>query len=623
MDLYKGYVATNGKVPVEKFKTSKLRTLEEVKDLPEYAGVLADDIILIDIDDGKQSEILMNIVDDLQLDCIVRQTSRGRHFIFKNSGVDRCGTRKKIACGLTADIKVGKNNSVQVIKIDGEERFVEWECDEPQPLPKWLLPINSNVDFFGMEDGDGRDSALYGYILTLINAGFSKDESRECIKLINKYILADSLSEDDIERITRDDAFPRETFYKGKAFLHNNFAVFIKNNDQIKRINGQLHIYKNGSYIPGVREIESVMVKYLPMLKAAQRAEVLKYLEIICPANTPVADANYIAFNNGIYDLVNDKLIPFTPDIVITNKIPWDYDPKAYSELADNTLNKLACNDESIRALLEEAIGYCFYRRSEMSKAFVLTGEKSNGKSTFLDVVKHVLGQQNFSALDLGELDERFSVATMADKLANIGDDISDEFLQGRSISTFKKIVSGNQVKAEFKGQDAFFYNPYVKLLFSANDIPRMKDKTGAVLRRLVIMPFNAEFSKDDPDYDPFITWKLRDEQVMKYVVRIGVEGLHRVLQANAFTTSAKVQKELDECEVQNNPILLFLEEHEDREIANQPTKDIHKEYKIFCIENGFAEMTLANFSKELSRRRGFQVKRIRIKGKLTGVYCK
>ena len=54
--------------------------------------------------------------------------------------------------------------------------------------------------------------------------------------------------------------------------------------------------------------------------------------------------------------------------LVITNKIPWDYNPDAYNELADETLDRLACNDPVIRMLLEECIGYCFYRRNELGK---------------------------------------------------------------------------------------------------------------------------------------------------------------------------------------------------------------------------------------------------------------
>lgn len=602
----------------------KFRALDEAKKFDSYGGVLADDAILIDIDDSEQSEILMRMVEEYQLNCQVICTERGRHFTFRNSGVEKCGTKIKLACGLTADIKVGGKNSVECLKIDGKERFVEWEFidDDSGVLPKWLHPVESKTDFFNMVEGDGRDSALYAYILTLTNTGFSQEETKECISIINKWILKDSLSDDDIERITREDAFPAETFYKGKAFLHNNFALFLKNNNHIKRINGQLCVYKDGVYVGGMREIESVMVKHLPMLKASQRAEVLKYLEIICPSDVPIADANYIAFNNGIYDIVKNVMLDFSPDIIITNKIPWDYNQNAYSELADKTLDKIACNDKNIRKVLEEAIGYSFYRRNEMSKAFFLTGEGSNGKSTFLDMLNNVVGDGNKSSLGLEELDERFSIATLANKLINTGDDISDDFLQGRAIANFKKLVSGNEVKAEFKGQDAFFMKPYTKFFFSANTLPRTRSKGfGALMRRLVIIPFDARFSKSDPDYDPYITWKLRDETVMKYMIKIGVEGLKRVLENNAFTECTKVQKELEEYEIENNPILLFLQDKEVSNIANQPTREIHKQYRMFCVENGFAEMNLSTFSKELNKRLGLVVKRQRINGSLIGIY--
>lgn len=602
----------------------KFRTLDEAKKFDSYGGVLADDAILIDIDDSEQSEILMRMVEEYQLNCQVICTERGRHFTFRNSGVEKCGTKIKLACGLTADIKVGEKNSVECLKIDGKERFVEWEFidDDSGVLPKWLHPVESKTNFFNMAEGDGRDSALYAYILTLTNTGFSQEETKECIAIINKWILKDSLSDDDIERITREDAFPAETFYKGKAFLHNNFALFLKNNNHIKRINGQLCVYKDGVYVGGMREIESVMVKHLPMLKASQRAEVLKYLEIICPSDVPIADANYIAFNNGIYDIVKNVMLDFSPDIVITNKIPWDYDQNAYSELADKTLDKIACNDKNIRKVLEEAIGYSFYRRNEMSKAFFLTGEGSNGKSTFLDMLNNVVGDGNKSSLGLEELDERFSIATLANKLINTGDDISDDFLQGRAIANFKKLVSGNEVKGEFKGQDAFFMKPYTKFFFSANSLPRTRSKGfGALMRRLLIIPFDARFSKSDPDYDPYITWKLRDETVMKYMIKIGIEGLKRVLENNAFTECTKVQKELEEYEIENNPILLFLQDKEVSDIANQPTREIHKQYRMFCVENGFTEMNLSTFSKELNKRLGLVVKRQRINGSLIGIY--
>ena len=627
MELFKGYVPTKNKKCLRKFKDKPLLSLSEVSDLTEYAGILAENIILVDIDDHDQSEILMTIVEDLQLDCRVYQTTRGRHFLFKNDNkVPQCHTGVKLVCGLTADIKVGLKNSYSILKFNGEDRFIEWDVEDGhdyQTLPSFLLPIKRcDIDLLNLGEGDGRNSTLYEYILKLNQLGISKDESREILKLINKYIFKTPLDESELETLSRDEAFPKDTFIGKGGFLHDQFAQYLINEKHIVRINGQLHIYKDGVYVSGVRDIESSMVSYLPQLKSNQRTETMKYIELIAK-EVEVADARYIAFRNGIYNVMTGELTDFSPDFVITNQIPWNFVPEAYSEVCDRVLNKMACQDKQVRLLLEECIGYCFYRRNEMSKAFILTGEKSNGKSTYLEMVKNVLGESNVSSLDLAELDERFSVAEMSGKLANIGDDISDEFMQGRSIATFKKIVSGNSIKAEFKGQDVFFFAPYVKLLFSANTIPRTKDKTGAVLRRLVIIPFNAVFSEQDEDYDPYIIYKLKEQEVMEYLVRLGVEALKRVVEQRKFSYSEKVNDALKEYETENNPVLMFLDEVGQSGIENQLTDEVYRRYKVFCIENGYSEMTKTTFSKELNRKFGLVSKMTRVDGKAIRVYRK
>lgn len=616
--LYKGYVETKGKQSIEKLKNrTKWKTYEEVKNLSGFGGVLADDTILIDIDDSEQSEILMNIVEDLQLDCKVLCTSRGKHFLFKNHTIARNRTHVQLAVGLTADIKVGSKLSYEVIKIDGEERFCEWDIEEGgkyQEVPKWLFPVKATAEFVDMDAGDGRNQALFNYILTLTANDFTVDETRECIRILNKFVLKEPLSDEELEVILRDEAFQKPVFFMGSTFLFDKFAVYMKNTAHVVKINGQLHIYKDGIYTNGYKEIESDMIQYIPNLKKMQRREVLDYMELIVEEKEQ-SDANLIAFNNGIYNLVTGELKPFSTDIVITNKIPWDYNPDAYFELADKTLNKLACDDAAIRALLEECIGYCFYRRNELGKAFILTGDKNNGKSTFLDIVKTILGDKNISALDLKELGDRFNTSMMFGKMANIGDDIGDDFLQGSQVSIFKKIVTGNRIKAERKGQDPFEFNPFIKLLFSANDIPRMKDKTGAVLRRLVIIPFNARFSKYlpdgvtiDPDFDPFIKYKLIQKESIEYLIKLGVEGLKRVITNNEFTKSEKVQGQLDEYEEENNPIIAFIADCGVDMIENEPTADVYKRYQVFCAENSMQPMSNIVFSKQINKRLGFKV---------------
>lgn len=625
-ELYKGYVETKDKKCIEKYKgRTDFKTYEQVESLPEFAGILAENTILVDLDDGKQAEILMNIVENLQLDCKVIDTTRGKHFLFHNTKIKSCSTHSTLAVGLTADIKVGFKSSYEVLKVNGEERFIEWDAEEGhdyQEIPKWLFPVKTKADFLTMDAGDGRNQALFNYILTLQSSGFTVEECRECITLLNRYVLKEPLSDSELEVILRDDAFKKPIFFDGNTLLHEKFAEYLKNAKHIVRINGQLHIYKDGIYVPGYRAIESEMIQLIPHLRDAQRKEVLKYLELLADT-VKAADANYIAFKNGIYDIANDVMVPPSADLILTNRIEHNFNPAAYSELMDSTLNKLACQDKDIRALLEECVGYCFYRRNELGKAFILTGDKSNGKSTFLDVVTAILGEDNISTLDIKELGDRFSTSMMFGKLANIADDIGDDFLQGTQVSVFKKVVTGNRIKAERKGQDPFEFAPYVKILASANEIPRMKDKTGAVLRRLVIIPFNATFSKDDPDFDPYIKTKLSKSEPLEYLIALGVKGLDRVLHNKGFTVPTLVQEQLDEYEESNNPIIAFLKDVELSELENEPTSDVYRRYNLFCTENSLQAMSAIAFTKQLCRRCGFTLTRKRVDGEIKRVYEK
>lgn len=63
-----------------------------------------------------------------------------------------------------------------------------------------------NYDFPNLGEGDGRNQTLFNYILTLQSDDFTKEEARECIRLINRYVLKKPLSDKELEVILRDDA---------------------------------------------------------------------------------------------------------------------------------------------------------------------------------------------------------------------------------------------------------------------------------------------------------------------------------------------------------------------------------------------------------------------------------
>lgn len=625
--LFKGYVKTKQKKCTEPFKgksSDELMTYDDANDLPEYAGILNDNTVLIDVDDYEQSEILMQIVEDRQLNCRVYETTRGKHFLFLNNDrIERNKTGAKLAGGLTADIKLGSRTSYSILKYNGKNRPIIYdieESEEYQAVPKWLLPIKAKHDFLTMSEGDGRNQELFNYILTLQAAGFSKDDARETIEIINNYVFKTPLAAKELDTILRDEAFTKPVFFDGTKFLHDKFGQFLISEHNIIKIGGVLHYFKDGVYCPA--NIEYLMIKHISNLKQNQRKEVLSYLQAYISENTPVSPANYIAFKNGCYDLATDELKPFSPDMVLTNRINWNYNPAAYSEIADNTLNALACNDPAIRQLLNEVIGYTFYRRNELRKAFMLKGKRHNGKSTFLDMLAHLLGEDNISALDLSDLSHEYKAAGLFGKLANLGDDIEDEYIPSAGI--FKKVVSGDRMNANVKFAAPIEFNPYCKLIFSGNTIPRLgrgRD-SDAIIDRIVIIPFNASFSKNTAGFSPFIKYQLRTPETMEYLIKIGVEGLQRVLKNNAFTTNKQIENELLDYEETLNPVKSFFDEMGDS-LENETVNKCYRRYNEFCIDNSLKPMSNIEFSKRVKEHYNYDVKVMRLGGKTTRVFVK
>ena len=164
--------------------------------------------ILIDVDDAETSDLLFSIVQDLGLKCRVYATTRGKHFYFRNPEgyVEKSWTKQTLALGIETDSKVGRNNSYAIMRFNGVDREIIQDCpeDEIQDLPKWLTPVKTNMKFLDMRAGDGRNQALFNYILTLQSEDFTKEEACETIRMINRYVLEVPLSDRELETILRD-----------------------------------------------------------------------------------------------------------------------------------------------------------------------------------------------------------------------------------------------------------------------------------------------------------------------------------------------------------------------------------------------------------------------------------
>ena len=132
MGMFKGYIPTRGKRPTEPIRgRTSFYPLNEVQHLESYGGVLKDDVILVDSDNAKESDILFNIIQDFNIQCNVIQTDRGKHFYFLNTDVSSNKINNQCPLSFTLDYKLGSRNTVVPLKINGAERngsekLIQW-----------------------------------------------------------------------------------------------------------------------------------------------------------------------------------------------------------------------------------------------------------------------------------------------------------------------------------------------------------------------------------------------------------------------------------------------------------------------------------------------------------------
>lgn len=620
--IFKGY--RKGK-EAKKPLNNKLYTYDEVKDCDNYGANCKDGIIDLSFDNIDMAEKILDIL-PTETYCI--NSPHGIHTYWRYNKQTKDGKDIILACGIKADIH--SKGTYIPLKCDGvlrQETFENSEFEEIPELPLMLYPTLGKDDLWQMGDGDGRNDALSRHVFALGKLHLTEDEIKSIFLIINENILKDSLDITELNTILRPDTFEKlstASFFNDEGkFLPNEFGNYIMEKYNAIYTNGQLCVYDEhrGFYDSNLRVIKHFMIDCFKNISMTRRNEVYDYLKIMSK-DVEQSSRRYVLFKNGVYDLITQQLKPHSPEYVISNLIPWDYNPNAYSELADKTLNKLSCNDKEIRALLEECIGYTFYRDSKLGKCFIFTGEKNNGKSTFLFMLNTLLGDDNYCSVDLTNLARELDIASLSNKLANIKDDVSDGYMDGLNVSLFKQVCTGNRCRGKFLYNDPFDFYPYATLIFSANNIPRIKDPTGAVTKRMIIVPFNAVFTKKDPDFDPFINEKLCQPECMEYLVNIGISALLNVIKRNGFTQCKAATEEIDDYRISNDSVLSFIREVGSDGILNESSTDIYSRYELYCANEGTKPVRKSEMHKRIKAELGYKLSDpVKINNKTVRVY--
>lgn len=581
-----------------------------------YSGSLNKDFVGLSFT-FEHAVIAKNIIDHKELKCDVLDTLSGIIAFFAQTDIKqsvKMFTTTGLLCDvLTTGSLIQIEQTVEDVKkrvINGEpfEEIIEHQFvsefvqtyDHLQPVPVYMQPLNKTNKNF-LDEATSGNAALFGHIQPLQAANYKKAEIEVILKTINEYVLENPVTNEELVAITSEDAFSEDMFFGEKGrFYHDVFGDYMLANSDILKIDDQLHIYtRDKTYSNDPLEFEKRMLDKVKSLKDTQRKEVLKYVSLQCRRTGENSDPKFIGLKNTILDIETMEVFPYSPDYIINNRIDYDYDPDAKSEIIDTMLNNVSCGDKNLRAVIEEMVGYSLYRSNDMDLTFFLTGGGSNGKSTILEMMQRLIGEKNYEALSLADLEDKFKPADLYHKLVNFGDDISSAFFEATDM--FKKLASGDKINAQRKFGHPFNFASYATLIYCANTMPAVNDRTEGTSRRMVIIPFNNKFSKDNTEnFDPFIRDKWKKDEAMEYLLKLGIEGLRRLLYNKDVTTSDACINEKDQFIRENNPVIEWLET--EPELIGQSTEGVYVHYCNWCSANGIRPLGLGKLSRELKK---------------------
>jgi len=300
------------------------------------------------------------------------------------------------------------------------------------------------------------------------------------------------------------------------------------------------YLYRNGYYdhvnsIPWLKQ--EIQKKLCANTTNSRVKEILEYI-IRDTYQDFNSTNNYICLNNWLLNLDTMKTEKHNPNILVTQKIPVNYDHTIKSSLFNMTVQDLV--EPKDVSVLQEGIGNILSNHYLTKKLLYLYGNNDSGKSTFLDIIGAFLSKRNFSAISLQGLGTRFINSHIFNKLANISADEPYKVTL-KYYGLVKNFTGGDEVMLEFKGKDAFQCKSSAKLFFSGNGIPSVAhtETDDAFFRRWQFVKFPNHFEPDDNIF------KLNTTDAMKSsILNWMIEGYQRLKQNGwKFTNDTSIEE--------------------------------------------------------------------------------
>jgi P4 family phage/plasmid primase-like protien len=298
-------------------------------------------------------------------------------------------------------------------------------------------------------------------------------------------------------------------------------------------------------------------------------------------AHNPIPDAAHPDPDDELRAAQLAALTPHTPDLFTTSVLPYNFDPAATCPNFLAFLEDILPGPEE-RQILREWCGYCLTPSQTFQRILVMQGDGQNGKSVLIRVMQAMLGTENYAGLPLEALHESFALQSLIGKLANFSTEWG--FIDNAGVNVLKAISGGDAVEVNVKNKPAFTAKLPTRFVVATNEPPKIHDRSNAVYRRLLTIPFEVEIAESDRrPFEPFVA-ELCEE--MPGILTWALKGLDTLQHRGGFHESEKTAAMNAGYRSDSDPAGEWIQDNL-RVTPGQfmPTRRAHEAYKEDCAD--------------------------------------
>lgn len=283
---------------------------------------------------------------------------------------------------------------------------------------------------------------------------------------------------------------------------------------------------KYGTYDTSAERFRAAARQYSPGLTLAQSKEVLAMLFDWAPLVEQESNRDLIPFRNGIFDYKTKRMSPFTHERVFTAKLGIDMrdgpiaEPVIFkpdgSEWTFSSWLAEVIPDPDTRETVWDIIGAIMRPRVNWLAIVFLIGRGRNGKGTFVEVLRALVGRGNYASVSLKHFAKQTDLAPLLGVMANIVDENDETFIPSSEL--LKAIADHNAVTIRRLYENAVITRLHMLNVHCMNDLATLKDKSDGMTSRILAVPFEQQFLRGAGDNTAIKDDYITRQEVLEWV---------------------------------------------------------------------------------------------------------